>query len=231
MEQSPQEPATISESPGQRKLGFFEKIKLVLINPKAFFSAVYHEKELLPPVIYFLILGGCAYAVLFLADLITNIATISTTTQETAVGQTVLLGGLQAVFALIYIPFSIISHLFFTFFEAGIYSVMGKIFHNEKPYIQDFKVVAYSYTPIFLFSFILIVPCLGILLYMIAPLWALFLKTYGLKQLKGLTTSQAVLSVLIPFSIWAILTIVVVGLVLSLFAYQFDNIDLTSPFL
>ena len=180
------------------ELGFGEKIKGFLISPVETFQKV-KDEDLGTMLKYFVVLA-VIYSIL-LAIIFATMASAMTAVMPIKMpfmGATA--GGLAAVTMFIgYLILLIIG----LFIGAAIVHIFVYLLGGKEGYTQTVKAIGYGMTPSLLLGWI---PFIGI----IASIWALIVEIIGIRELQEMSTGKAVLAVLLPAIIIAIIATVYV---------------------
>ena len=170
-------------------LGFFKAIfltiKKVLFSPTKFFSQMRTEGGISDPLLYAVIVGTvCVWIALLWQIPLQGLSFLMGPDKEEAI---IGLGAMIGVS--IFMPFFIVIGLFI---GAGILHLcLMLVGGNKKGFEATFRVVAYSVSS----QVGAIIPlCGGI----IASIWGLVVEIIGLREAHQITTSKAVLAVLLP---------------------------------
>lgn len=170
-----------------RNMGFIEKAKMVLLNPKEFFNIMPVTGGYKDPIIFF----STIMIISLIINSILGIIFANAKLGHLAVNTILLL--------VLFIPVF--------FIVALIYHTLLKIVGGNGSYESTFRVIAYSSAPS-LFSWI---PLVGL----ITGIYQLYINLVGYSKVHNISDTKALIVLLIPiiiFSIIIIIVIVVVGL-------------------
>jgi hypothetical protein len=193
-------------NPVDRKMGFFQKVFSVIVRPSSFFSDIKFETGYGKPIRYLIIIA----TVSLLAQFVSQLA-----------------GGGALAFLLL-VPFiglltvGILMLIGFSFVQAGILHIVGKLFKISGPFINTYKAVVYGLTPYILIqslsklSFYDYLNPIGVSFSVvdlnIFSIWAIILIALGIAKQQGVTFKKALLAVI---TLIVILFIVSIPLLLS----------------
>ena len=119
-------------------------------------------------------------------------------------------------YGLRYALISLVSTIGGAFLTAYIIDLLASSFGSEKNFLQSFKLVVYSYTPMLVAGVLLIIPSLGILA-SLAGLYGLYLLFLGLQPLKKTPEDKKVTYFVISLIVVILGSIVLSAILASIF--------------
>lgn len=119
-------------------------------------------------------------------------------------------------YGLRYALISLVSTIGGAFLTAYIIDLLASSFGSEKNFLQSFKLVVYSYTPMLVAGILLIIPTLGILA-SLAGLYGLYLLFLGLQPLKKTPEDKKVTYFVISLIVVILGSIVLSAILASIF--------------
>lgn len=208
---------------------FIDKFNLIISNPKKFFKSVEKGKGYLEPWIYYVIVMSIY---LFLSA----IASIPSMMQELSTEFDAFGAVFSGIFSIviIFIIFFIILLLSsgMIFIGAGIQHLFLLLVGTKKRYIETFKLLCYSTTPVvFLSVFIFLegIPMIGGILYIIGTIiitiYLFYIEVLGAKILHKLSTLRSVIAIVI---IPTIIGLIILAFVITLLLTVFNSLGITG---
>ena len=188
------------------EMGFVEKTKGFLLNPTESFKQVKDENMgtalkyfviwlLIYSALFAIIMGAIGGMMASLIPAMQNIPLLGAGTGLMAAVSTfvmLLIGGIIGIFI-----------------GAGIIHIGVLIVGGKKGYGQTLKALVYGGTPSYVLGWI---PVVG----MIAGIWALIVEILGIKELHEVSTGRAIIAVIIPIVIIAVIFMVIAA---TMFVY------------
>ncbi|HZZ94962.1 MAG TPA: Yip1 family protein [Usitatibacter sp.] len=132
------------------------------------------------------------------------------------------LGGSAGVgIALVAAVYHLVTAIVMVFVMAFIIDALAPTFAGTKSFDQAVKVAAYSYTPVWVFGLLTIIPVLGWLAVLVGVLYALYLLYLGLPRLMRSPQEKSV-----PYVVVIIVCAIVLGIVVSTIAGTFGGMGM-----
>ncbi|CAN5730677.1 hypothetical protein BH18ACT11_BH18ACT11_14530 [soil metagenome] len=187
-----------------RNLGpsFVQTAREVLFNPVGFFRAIRREGDFLNPLIFAVICSLISAVIGGVLGFVISLAT------GNGIGGS--LAGL--ISTIIFTPIGTAIGLFI---GAAIYHLLVLLIvrPSHQGFEATFRVVAYA-SVLQLFSWLAVIPILGILIVIAVAIYNVVLSVLGIREMHATTTGRAVAVVLIPVVVITILLVLIFGAVL-----------------
>lgn len=187
-----------------RNLGpsFVQTAREVLFNPVGFFRGIRREGDFLNPLLFAVI---CALISGVIGGVLAFVISLAT---GNGIGGS--LGSLIST-----IVFTPIGTAIGLFVGAAIYHLLVLLIvrPSHQGYEATFRVVAYA-AVLQLFSWLAVIPILGILIVIAIAIYNVVLSVLGIREMHSTTTGRAVAVVLIPVIVITILLVLIFGAVL-----------------
>lgn len=174
----------------------------VLFNPVSFFGSIRREGDFLNPLVFAVICSLISAVIGGLLGFVISLAT------GNGIGGSV--GGLIST-----IIFTPIGTAIGAFIGAAIYHLLVLLIvrPSHQGYEATFRVVAYA-SVVQLFSWLAVIPILGILIAIAIAVYSVVLSVLGIREMHATTTGRAAAVVLIPVILITILLVLIFGAVL-----------------
>ncbi len=214
--------------PKKNKLGFFQKLKLILTKPSYFFDNVRDERKR-DSLLYLLKL-------LLISDALLVIALSFFIGQFPALGFAISLMALPVLYV-VSVILSFIGVVISSFISAAIYHLFVILFKGKKGYGETFNIIVYSGTPVLLLMWLsFILGPFAPLLSSVLSIWGVVLTVMGIHRIKGLSIGKSVLVILLPILLLFIFFLVAsifitYSIFMPLAAGDIDNIGLEEDIL
>ncbi|MBU0530040.1 MAG: Yip1 family protein [Candidatus Aenigmatarchaeota archaeon] len=192
-----------------KNMGFFDKLKMVIIDPERLFNSV-REEPLSKSFVYFAIITLVPMVVA--AAILSFVFSLFSAILPADVGSSFGLFGLLG--PVIAIPFYLLA-LVFSFVIGAVIFVFARIFGSKGSYTDTYKAIAYGSTPANLLFFIPIV----------SPIWSLYLEIKGLSVLHRISMGRAAVIIIAP-----VIVVTAILIAAALFAVGlFNTATFTQP--
>jgi hypothetical protein len=186
---------------------FVQTAREVLVNPVGFFRSIRREGDLVSPLLFAVI---CAVISAVIGGIIGFVVSIAT---GNGIGGS-LVGLISTI---IFTPIGTAIGLFI---GAAIYHLLVLLIAgpSHAGYEATFRVVAYA-SVLQLFSWLAVIPILGILVVIAVAIYNVVLSVLGIREMHSTTTGRAAAVVLIPVIVIGILLFLILGAaLLAIFA-------------
>ncbi len=190
-------------------MGFFKKIKTVLLKPKDFFDAIKSEEGMIAPLKYIILFAVIIFAIQLTLQVVLSVASMGFN----------LLLLIPLLLILIAAPIAILMSILLVVVLAGIYHIIGKLFKFKNRFEETFKATAYGFTPVLIVMSFAMLPyyskmlifniTLGSIELNIFSIWAYGLVALGISKLQEVDFKKALVVVVIPIIVNILLSVVI----------------------